>query len=68
MSSPGGVKGRLNLDSPQREAVDKTRPFVTPLNGRDIAVIEAADCPEIRLDFEVVDADPGIRDHRFIEQ
>ena len=47
MSSPEWLKGRLNLDSPQREAVDSVRPFVALCNERDIAVIELDDCWDV---------------------
>ena len=47
MSLPEWLKGRLNLDSPQREAVDNVRPFVTLCNERDIAVITLDDCWDV---------------------
>ena len=67
MSLPDWLKGKPNLDSPQREAVDNVRPFVTLCNKRDIAVITWM-IAEMSTDFWSCRADLGIKDRGFIEQ
>ena len=68
MSCSDRLKGRLNLDSPQQEAVDKVRPFVKPfITHEPPTVMKLDDCWDA-ASFSKLQGWPGIKDHGFIEQ